>query len=38
VSAHFTEKELVGLTLVIADMNFWNRVAICFRRLPGKRG
>ncbi|MEW6144390.1 MAG: carboxymuconolactone decarboxylase family protein [Thermodesulfobacteriota bacterium] len=38
VSAHFTEKELVDLTFVIANMNLWNRVAISFRRLPGKRG
>ena len=38
VSAQFPEKELIDLTLVIADMNFWNRIAISFRRLPGKRG
>jgi len=38
VSAHFPEKELVDLTFVIADMNLWNRIAISFRRLPGKRG
>jgi len=38
VSAHFSEKELVDLTLVIADMNLWNRIAISFRRLPGRRG
>ena len=38
VSAQFPEKELIDLTLVIADMNFWNRVAISFRRLPGRRG
>jgi AhpD family alkylhydroperoxidase len=37
MSAHFTEKELVDLTFVIADMNLWNRIAISFRRLPGKR-
>ena len=38
VSAEFPEKELIDLTLVIADMNFWNRIAISFRRLPGRRG
>ncbi len=38
VSAQFAEKELIDLTLVIADMNFWNRIAISFKRLPGKRG
>lgn len=38
VSVHFPEKELVDLTFVIADMNLWNRIAISFRRLPGKRG
>jgi AhpD family alkylhydroperoxidase len=37
-SAQFTEKELVDLTWVIANMNMWNRIAIGFRRVPGKRG
>lgn len=32
------EKELIDLTLVIADVNFWNKIAISFRRLPGRRG
>ena len=36
--ALFRLEELIDLTLVIADMNFWNRIAISFRRLPGKRG
>jgi len=31
---HFNEKELVDLTLVIAVMNAWNRMAISFRRPP----
>ena len=38
VAEQFPEKEIVDLTLVIANMNFWNRIAIGFRRLPGKRG
>src|SRR5690606_23351488 len=37
VSAHFGEKELVDLTLVVANMNFWNRIAISFRRQPPTR-
>ncbi|MFI5324301.1 MAG: hypothetical protein ACHQ6U_12420 [Thermodesulfobacteriota bacterium] len=37
MSAQFTEKELVDLTFVIADMNFWNSIAIGFRKLPGAR-
>ena len=38
VAEQFPEKELVDLTWVIANMNLWNRIAIGFRRLPGKRG
>ena len=38
VAEQFPEKEIVDLTFVIANMNFWNRIAIGFRRLPGKRG
>jgi AhpD family alkylhydroperoxidase len=39
VSAHFGEKEMVDLTLTVANMNFWNRIAISFRRQPpGKSG
>jgi len=37
VSEHFSEKELVDLTLVAANMNFWNRIAISFRRQPPGR-
>jgi alkylhydroperoxidase family enzyme len=32
---HFTEKELVDLTLVIVAINGWNRLAIAFRTVPG---
>jgi AhpD family alkylhydroperoxidase len=32
---HFTEKEIVDLTLVIGTINLWNRVAISTRALPG---
>ena len=32
---HFTEKELVDLTLAIVAINGWNRLAIAFRKVPG---
>jgi AhpD family alkylhydroperoxidase len=32
---HFTEKEIIDLTLVVAMINLWNRVAISTRALPG---
>jgi AhpD family alkylhydroperoxidase len=32
---HFTEKELVDLTLAIIEINSWNRLAIPFRAVPG---
>ncbi len=35
VRAHFSEHDLVALTVVIATMNIWNRVALAFRPLPG---
>lgn len=34
VRPHFSEKELVDLTFVIAAMNAWNRIAISFRKQP----
>jgi AhpD family alkylhydroperoxidase len=33
--AHFTEKELVVLTMAIIAINGWNRLAIGFRTVPG---
>ena len=36
VCPHFTEEELVNLTLVIVTINGWNRFAISFRSEPGK--
>ncbi len=34
----FSEKELVDLTLVVASMNAWNRMAISFRQaIPSRR-
>jgi AhpD family alkylhydroperoxidase len=32
---HFSEKELVDLTLAIIVINGWNRLAISFRKVPG---
>jgi AhpD family alkylhydroperoxidase len=32
---HFTEKELVDLTMAIIAINGWNRLAIGFRTVPG---
>jgi uncharacterized peroxidase-related enzyme len=37
VAAHFDEKQIVDLTLIISMMNMWNRVAISHRKMPGKR-
>jgi AhpD family alkylhydroperoxidase len=33
---HFTEEELVNLSLAIITINGWNRLAIAFRAMPGK--
>jgi AhpD family alkylhydroperoxidase len=33
----FNDKDLVDLTLIIATMNAWNRIAISFRANPAKR-
>jgi AhpD family alkylhydroperoxidase len=35
VRQHFTEKELVDLTISIVAINGWNRLAISFRSVPG---
>lgn len=32
VQPHFTEQELVGLTLLVTTINAWNRFAIAFRK------
>ena len=36
VKRHFSEKELADLTLAIATINAWNRLAIATRAEPGK--
>ena len=35
VAPHFTEKELADLTVAVATINVWNRVAIAGRTPPG---
>jgi AhpD family alkylhydroperoxidase len=32
---HFSEKEIVDLTLAVAEINAWNRIAISLRAVPG---
>jgi alkylhydroperoxidase family enzyme len=32
---HFSEKELADLTVAVADINAWNRLAIAARITPG---
>ena len=36
VREHFTDEELVNLTLAIVTINGWNRFAIGFRAVPGE--
>jgi AhpD family alkylhydroperoxidase len=35
VRPHFTDEELVNLTLVVTTINAWNRFGISFRMVPG---
>jgi AhpD family alkylhydroperoxidase len=35
VKSHFTEKEIVDLTILAATINMWNRLAIATRAVPG---
>lgn len=35
VGRHFSEKELVDITMSIVEINGWNRLAVGFRTLPG---
>jgi len=32
---HFSDQELVNLTLAIAQINVWNRLNVAFRNVPG---
>ncbi len=33
--AHYSEKEIVDLTIAVGMINMWNRIAISFRAVPG---
>jgi AhpD family alkylhydroperoxidase len=35
VQQHFSEEEIVALTLAVVAINGWNRIAISFRTVPG---
>ncbi len=35
VRKHFSETELINLTLAVVAINSWNRIAISFRAVPG---
>jgi len=35
VRAHYSEKEIVDLTIAMGMINMWNRIAISFRAVPG---
>lgn len=37
LGAHFSEQQIVDLTLIAAGINAWNRIAIGLRQLPAKR-
>jgi len=36
IRKHFSEKEIVDLTFVVATINSWNRLAIALRAVPGR--
>lgn len=36
VRQHFSEKEMADLTLAVATINAWNRLAIASRAIPGR--
>ncbi|HEY3929062.1 MAG TPA: carboxymuconolactone decarboxylase family protein [Candidatus Koribacter sp.] len=36
VKRHFSDEELVNLTLAINQINAWNRISISFRVVPGQ--
>lgn len=36
VRKHFTEAELINLTMAIVAINAWNRLAVGFRAVPGE--
>ena len=38
LKAHYSDQQIVDLTIVISMMNAWNRLAVGFRHLPDARG
>ncbi|QDT75374.1 hypothetical protein I41_45840 [Lacipirellula limnantheis] len=34
---HFSDQEIVDLTVIVASMNAWNRMEISFRQGPARR-
>jgi len=36
VKKHFSEKEIVDLTIAVSTINMWNRLAISMRAVPGE--
>ena len=34
LKAHYSDQQIVDLTMIIATMNAWNRIAVGFRHLP----
>lgn len=38
VCRHFSDREVVDLTHIVALMNAWNRMSISFKNVPAKRG
>ena len=37
LTAHYSEEQIVALTLIVAAMNAWNRIAIGHHTLPAQR-
>lgn len=37
LTGHYSEQQIVDLTLIVAQMNAWNRLAISFGHLPDPR-
>jgi AhpD family alkylhydroperoxidase len=37
LKSHFSDPEIVDLTLIISQMNAWNRLAISLRKMPTPR-
>ncbi|HTU25358.1 MAG TPA: carboxymuconolactone decarboxylase family protein [Pirellulales bacterium] len=38
LAPHYSEQQIVDLTLIVSVMNAWNRIAIAFKQHPKRRG